>query len=74
MSDIDDHVGRSGQLIVDIVDHLKDDDAPAVLTALGAIAVIELDRFGVTIEQFTATLWTLKAGRDSELSRQRREN
>lgn len=65
----------AAQLTVDIVDHLaKEDDGPEILTALGAVVVVELDRFGQTIEEFTASLVMLKAGRDAEIARQKREN
>lgn len=64
----------AGRITLDIVNHLSDeDDAPAILTGLGAAVVYELDRFGQTIEQFTKTLHMLKAGRDAELARQKRE-
>jgi len=66
---------RAGMISLEIVDHLAAcDDGPAVLTGIGAAVVVQLDRFGVTIEQFTASLHYLKAGRDAELARQKKEN
>ena len=65
----------AGRITVDIVDHLKDEtDAPAVLTGLGAAVIVELDRFGRDVDTFAATLRQLKAGRDAELAKQKREN
>jgi hypothetical protein len=66
---------RAGTLTVEIVDHLaKEDDGPVVLTAIGAAAVVEIDRFGVTIEQFADSMRALKRGRDAELARKLKEN
>ena len=65
----------AGRITLDIVDHLKDEtDAAAVLTGIGAAAVFELDRFGCDVDTFAATLRQLKAGRDAELARQKKEN
>lgn len=58
-----------------LVDHLaKEDSAPAVLTALAAVVVVEIDRFGVTLDQFIESLTRLKADRDAELGKRAREN
>lgn len=65
----------AGTITVEIVDHLaRETDGPEVLTGIGAAVVIQLDRFGVTVEQFADSLRRLKAGRDAELARQRGEN
>ncbi len=66
---------RAGTLTVEIVDHLsKETDGPEVLTGIGAAVVVECDRFEVTLEQFYESLVRLKAGRDAELARKRKEN
>ena len=66
---------RTCALAVEISDHLEaETDGPTVLTGLGAAVVVQLDRFGGTIEQFTESLVRLKAGREAELSRQAMEN
>lgn len=66
---------RAGTLIVEIVDHLaKEDDGPMAITAIAAVSVVQIDRFGVTIEQFSDSLRLLKRSRDAELARQRKEN
>lgn len=66
---------RVGELVVAITDHLdKETDGPTVLTALGAAAVVQIARFGVTIEDFAASLRSLKTSREAERERQRGEN
>jgi hypothetical protein len=76
VSDEDRKLGlRAGVITLEIVDRLAlEPDGPIVLTGLGAAVVVELDRFGATIEQFTDSLRALKARRDAEIARQRREN
>jgi hypothetical protein len=65
----------AGQITVSIVDFLAgDSDRAEVLIGLGAAVVVELDRFGVTIDQFAESLRMLKSGRDAELARQASEN
>lgn len=65
----------AGQLTVDIVDHLKEiDDGPSILTALAAVVVVELGRFGRSIDDFAGSLVQIKTRRDAELARQKREN
>ena len=65
----------SGVLALEIIDHLNHEtDGPTVLTALGAAAVFNIDRFEVTIERFMASLRQLKAGRDAEIARKKKEN
>lgn len=70
-----DTVECAGRLTVEIVDHLEHEtDGPAVLTGLGAACVVELDRFGESIDRFVLTLRMIKRGRDAELARQSKEN
>lgn len=65
----------AGRLTIEIVDHLASiEDGPSILTALGAATVVELDRFGCTVEQFALSLVDLKTRRDAEMARKKREN
>jgi len=57
-------------LFPSIIDHLKQlEDGTTVLTALGELTILELERFEQTIDQFTELLHKVKAGRDRALQR-----
>lgn len=64
---------RCGVLIIEMVDLLAvESDLPAVLTALGAVVLVQLERANCTVEQFIESLHDLKVARDANLAAARR--
>lgn len=60
---------RCGALLLELVDHLATEpDGPTVLTALNAVVLIQLERFGGTIDTFVEMLREMKPRRDAQMA------